>query len=779
MKKSLPKVIQLCSIAAALFMVGINQLFAQHNPIFGAGNSYVNISKKTNGGFVQVGDTLEIRTNYYFGGSYNIANAKTLYSVRYYDSVPLNTTMLSGTADSLRLITNEGLTARKYTLTGNDDPGTYNQNPGVGKYQIRINIGSAPAIPNNSNYGVLTDNSGSSNVIIGTYRPLLFGGTLITTAFRVKATGNVGDTITLAAPKFIYRKTSSGADTVVTGTRYRILINGATQSTLCANALGSNLASEYKGTFDSGSVQNRVSGPIFPIPSYDYKPLSRTASTSDGSYTLVNNLSPTARTNFNARMQPNCANPTPIPAADSCAHRMHGGFWDIIGDHTGTTTAAGNPAQAPGMRAGYMLVVNADVVTSEAYRQSVTGLCPDTYYEFSAWLRNVCKRCGIDSNSVATYKAGVYPNLTFSIDGVDIYSTGQMDTTGWQKKGFVFKTNAGQTSAIISIRNNASGGGGNDWAIDDIAIGTCGPSMTLNYNPLLGCNNGVLVNLSDTIRYTYNPNYSWYKWERSTDGGLTWGPPPIPTTGTATPVLVGGLYQFVTNYPAFLAYAADSGHLYRVVVATSNANLSSATCSFTDNKSVLLNLISCPNVVDANFLSFTGSLNARGNAQLNWIVNNEQQLIKYEVEKSVDGTNYYSIGALPARNSINLVEYTFTDPDFLIKTKYYRLKIINVQQQFKYSKVIILSKQINFEVNGLLNPFSTSLQANIVLPYGGLVKMWLFDSYGKQVMKENKQLNVGLNSVTYWGLTNLSRGIYIIAFEYNNQVVQRKISKID
>ncbi len=72
---------------------------------------------------------------------------------------------------------------------------------------------------------------------------------------------------------------------------------------------------------------------------------------------------------------------------------------------------------------GYMLMVNADYVASEVYRQTINGLCPNTDYEFSAWVRNICPTCGIDSTGVAQYVPGVLPNLTFVLDNVDRYST--------------------------------------------------------------------------------------------------------------------------------------------------------------------------------------------------------------------------------------------------------------------------------------------------------------------------------------------------------------------
>ncbi len=752
--------------------------FGQHNPVFGAGNSYVNITRKTTGGIVQPGDILEIRTNYFFGGSYNSASSGNLYKVRYYDSVPLKTTMLTGAADSLRLITNEGVMFRKYTLAGGDDAGTYTAAPGAGKYQVRINIGTTPGMPLTANPGLSTDSTGAGNLKIGTYKPQLFGGTLITTSFKVQVTAVAGDTITLGIGKLIYRKTPFGADTVVNATPYKILVSPAGVSGLCTNALGSNLTSEYGGTFDSGKVQNRVSGPIYPIPSYDYKPLSYTTQTTDGSYAIVNNLSPTGSTNANARIQPSCTLPTPIPAADSCKFRMHGGFWDIIGDHTGSATPAGNKATAPGAKGGYMLVVNADVVTSEAYRQVVTGLCPSTYYEYSAWLRNVCRKCAIDSNSTQTYKPGVLPNLTFAIDNLDIYSTGQLDTVGWQKKGFVFRTGPSQTTATISIRNNASGGGGNDWAIDDIKLGTCGPSMSLNFKPiLLGCNSGVLVTLADTIKYSYNPNYSYYIWQKSTNGGATWV--NTTATGTITPVLTGGYYQFVTKYPPFMAYGADSGSMYRVVVATSNANLSSSTCSFTDGNSTFLKIINCGIILSGDIVSFKGELSADRKTFLYWDTRSEMNLSRYEIEKSFDEQRFEKIGEATAKNMSQLSSYRFTDEKVNDGNNYYRLKIVNDKGLYKYSNTIVINPSPRFEVNSFSNPFKNNITATIILPAEGKVNMRLYNAFGKKVMQQEKRSDKGLNHISLDGLSQLSPGMYFITVDYNNQSIQRKLLKVN
>ncbi len=760
-----------------LFLISFNSN-GQRNSLIGAGNSYVNTTKKSTGGFVQVGDTLEIRTNYFFGKNYN---GNHLYQIRYFDSIPLKTTTCTGGGNnSLRLITNEGLNVKSYTQTANDDAATYNLSPAPGQYQVRINIGSSTSLPSAVNTGSLSDATGAGDAVIGTFKPKLFGGLLITTAFRVKVTGNAGDTIVLAAAKLVYRKTSGGADTVITLNPFKILISSAVAPVLCGNALGINLSSEYKGTFDSGIVLNRAASPTYLIPSYDYKNnVSPTVSVSDGSYAVVNNTSPLGSIAVNSRFQPFCTSSPAVPVTDSCRNRMHGGFWEIMGDHTGSGNSKGNSPVAAGVKGGYMLMVNADVVTSEAYRQVVTGLCQDTYYEFSAWVKNICKRCAIDSNSTNLFSPGVYPNLSFSINGLDLYSTGELDTTGWIKKGFVFKTGPAQTTALISIRNNASGGGGNDWVLDDLSIGTCGPTMSLNYIPIfLGCGNGTLVTLADTVKYSFNPNYSWYKWERSTDGGVTWGTPPVPTTGLATPVLINGQYQYVTNYPSFIAHTSDSGHLYRIVVANSFANLNNASCSFTDGNYTFLKIIDCGKILNTKLISFTGRLQNNNSSILNWIVSDETGIVKYEVEKSDNGNNFTTIGRADATNSSTLLEYYYKDENSIAKNIYYRLKIISKNGLHQYSNVILLSQSYQFQVSSLLNPFTDAINATIILPEDGAVEMILMDNYGRKIKSENINLYKGLNKISYSGLENLSSGIYIIVFENKGAQVQKKLTKI-
>jgi gliding motility-associated-like protein len=127
-------------------------------------------------------------------------------------------------------------------------------------------------------------------------------------------------------------------------------------------------------------------------------------------------------------------------------------------------------------------VVNASLQPSAFYLDTVRGLCSNTTFEFAVWMANLLLpgTCG----------GGIQPNLTFTIEKLDgtvlqSYSTGDIPsvpTPTWQQVGFYFVTpsGAGASDVVLRIVNNATGGCGNDLALDDITFRPCGPTIMAN-----------------------------------------------------------------------------------------------------------------------------------------------------------------------------------------------------------------------------------------------------------------------------------------------------------
>ncbi|WP_299550764.1 T9SS type B sorting domain-containing protein [Seonamhaeicola sp.] len=191
--------------------------------------------------------------------------------------------------------------------------------------------------------------------------------------------------------------------------------------------------------------------------------------------------------------------------------------WHEIPDHTVGDTN------------GKLLIVNAALAAGEFYRTSIIGLCENTTYEFSAWVINL-----LIGNTICG--AGAIPiNVRFEIwDSTDTVllasgDTGNITETftpNWQEYGLVFQTSPGQTAVILKMRNNGTGGCGNDLAIDDIEFKTCGDLTTVTDG--LG-NSSAIICSTDTpysTTLTANPDgivfaNHFYQWQQSTDG-TTW-----------------------------------------------------------------------------------------------------------------------------------------------------------------------------------------------------------------------------------------------------------------
>jgi len=111
---------------------------------------------------------------------------------------------------------------------------------------------------------------------------------------------------------------------------------------------------------------------------------------------------------------------------------------------------------------GRWLSVNGADEPGEFYRRTITGIQEDSYYFFNAWV--------IDTHPQARNN----PNVRFELrDSSDIILD-QTDTSvplemTWTQGELLFQSTDGADVDLI-LRNNASGGTGNDLALDDIVI---------------------------------------------------------------------------------------------------------------------------------------------------------------------------------------------------------------------------------------------------------------------------------------------------------------------
>lgn len=238
---------------------------------------------------------------------------------------------------------------------------------------------------------------------------------------------------------------------------------------------------------------------------------------------------------------------------------FYAGNWHNAPDHTPDATNGPN---------GKMLIVNAAFTPGDFYKKTVTGLCVNTTFEFSAWMMNVFRihpgNCAPDIPVNVRFEIWNSTETVLLASGNtgNIFGT---PTPIWQQFALVFTT-VSDTSVVLKMKNNGVGGCGNDVAIDDISFAACGDPTTVGTIPTptpgniySSCNPPSLTLGADTsVPY-------FYQWQSSTDG-INWTDIAGETNAT---------YQTLAGLST-LTY-------FRVKAAQDAANLGNPFCSINSN----------------------------------------------------------------------------------------------------------------------------------------------------------------------------------------------------
>ncbi|HEV7622411.1 MAG TPA: T9SS type A sorting domain-containing protein, partial [Flavisolibacter sp.] len=184
------------------------------------------------------------------------------------------------------------------------------------------------------------------------------------------------------------------------------------------------------------------------------------------------------------------------------------------------------------------------------------------------------------------------------------------------------------------------------------------------------------------------------------------------------------------------------------------------------------NLITQP--LPVTFTSFNGIAELNQNL-LSWKVENEINNKGYEVQRKYpEEKEFTGIGFVTNNTAPQKKEYQFADlfVDLGKENAAYRLKQIDIDGTYKYSKIILLSRKIK---TGFIEYVSATNNRLFIRVNSGdpqkNITLSLFDNSGKLILrKQIKFLTQELN------INNLSKGIYIV--NINNSQGNSYVQKI-
>jgi hypothetical protein len=175
--------------------------------------------------------------------------------------------------------------------------------------------------------------------------------------------------------------------------------------------------------------------------------------------------------------------------------------------------------------------------------------------------------------------------------------------------------------------------------------------------------------------------------------------------------------------------------------------------------------------------SFTGRLHGE-NTKLDWSTSFEQNSKGFEIEKSYDGINFKKIGFVAsAGNSNTTRNYTFTDPQRAIEYNYYRLKLVDIDNKFDYSDVVLVKNMYGKQDVYLAgNPFTDKINIQFAKTPNSKVSVSVYDMKGSKIYEAGYS-NYNQTSLQINLSNKLAQGIYSLKIETGGKIYNLKAMK--
>ena len=170
-------------------------------------------------------------------------------------------------------------------------------------------------------------------------------------------------------------------------------------------------------------------------------------------------------------------------------------------------------------------------------------------------------------------------------------------------------------------------------------------------------------------------------------------------------------------------------------------------------------------------------------AVLRWTTAGETRNDYFEIQRSMDGINFNSVGTVSGSGTTaDIKNYQYIDPLInSVKVIYYRMKVIDIDKKGSYSKIVAL------RLDGLLalknftiypNPFTTDLKLQISSAKETAITIRINNAAGQ--LESNYSINVqaGENIVVLSNLEMLKPGLYFMEIisedgKFTNKIIKR------
>jgi Secretion system C-terminal sorting domain len=367
-----------------------------------------------------------------------------------------------------------------------------------------------------------------------------------------------------------------------------------------------------------------------------------------------------------------------------------------------------------------------------------------------------------------TFTSGLLDASNYSLT----LSTGVVPVTGASSGSYVVTGDGVTSTGLLNINNISA----NTSTIFPVGTATYYLPATINPGANTGNSYSAFVFQGTTTDATANgPAFSAgniakmlnAEWNinRTTGSGnaaltLNW-----TSSGTN---LEGAAFQ---GYGLNIGISSYSGGSWQM--ATGNGNVSAQTATSTFNSFSQFNVVGESIVLPVLLSDFTAVLKNDQTVLLSWYTSEEMNIMDFEVQKSIDGLTWNTIGTVDAKDNFSTAgSYSLIDKNPATGVNYYRLLIQNTDGLTGFSPTRTVTINSVTGISVFPNPANNIV--NISLDNAGAeTNIMLINSMG-QVLTTSVTGHSG-NSTTSLNIRNYPSGIYFLRLESGEKMLKTSI----
>jgi len=174
-------------------------------------------------------------------------------------------------------------------------------------------------------------------------------------------------------------------------------------------------------------------------------------------------------------------------------------------------------------------------------------------------------------------------------------------------------------------------------------------------------------------------------------------------------------------------------------------------------------------VLPVRLISFDGVLQNNSSAYLSWKVENDADLLGFELERSQNGRDFSRIA------SMNQIEklYSYLDKNIPEGKNLYRLKILEKDGTFYHSQQVVVNRGAvpSYVIGMMQNPVTTTANLSVYSAGNQRVQANIIDMHGKRLSTVQMTMKPGTNQIGS-NVLGLAAGMYFMVIEAEDGLKQ-------